>query len=644
MRKGLLAVLFFVALGCSGSSASPPAKGNDNGSIAPPAGLTYSSNPAVYTVGTAITGNVPTSSGGAIASYSVSPGLPSGLRLDATTGVITGAPAALCAGTVYIVTAKNAGGSASASVWIAVNDIAPSGLSYSNNPANYTVGTAIAPNVPSSIGGAVVSYSVSPGLPSGLTLNTATGVLSGTPMALADSVYTVTAINSGGSTPAYVRIRTNPPPAPAILGQPSGRAVSPGQTSAFSVVASGTGTLNYQWRKNGTPIPGATSASYITPPVAFADDGSNFSVDVADAFGGNASSGVATLFVQEFDPTGPLITARYDHTATLLATGKVLIAGGNNGNGATSNAEVYDPATGQFTSQAGGYPYPAPLSMVQSRERHTATLLPSGKVLLTGGHSALGGYADPAEVYDPASGTFSATGALGTMRQGHTATLLQSGRVLVVGGLIPWTGLKDVQLYDPGTGQFSYTGSTVACRTFHTAILLPDGRVLVAGGDDLESTTTHLASAEVYDPVSGTFSLTGFMSVTRTNHTATLLQNGMVLIAGGYGPSGEALASAELYDPATGTFSPTGPMSAGRYGHTATLLSNGKVLVVGGAAGLTSAEVYDPVSGTFMPAVPMITCHPWHTSTLLPSGKVLVVGGTTPWGLLPNAELWSSGP
>ena len=146
-----------------------------------PSGLMYPTNPAVYTKGVAITANSPSSSGGAVLSYSVSPALPTGLNLSTTTGVITGTPTAITASASYTVTATNSGGSTSAALTIAVNDVAPSSLTYFTNPAIYTKGTLITDNSPSSIGGAVVSYAVSPALPAGLSLSTSTGVITGTP-------------------------------------------------------------------------------------------------------------------------------------------------------------------------------------------------------------------------------------------------------------------------------------------------------------------------------------------------------------------------------------------------------------------------------------------------------------------------------
>jgi subtilisin-like proprotein convertase family protein len=175
--------------------------------VVAPSSLSYSSNPATYTKATAITNNTPASGGGAVASYAVSPALPAGLTLNTSTGVISGTPTAVTSTTTYTVTATNTGGSTTAPVSITIRDIAPSALTYSSNPATYTTGTAITSNTPASGGGAVVSYAVSPALPAGLTLNTSTGVISGTPTAVTSTAtYTVTATNSGGFTTASLSI------------------------------------------------------------------------------------------------------------------------------------------------------------------------------------------------------------------------------------------------------------------------------------------------------------------------------------------------------------------------------------------------------------------------------------------------------
>jgi len=179
-------------------------------------------------------------------------------------------------------------------------------------------------------------------------------------------------------------------------------------------------------------------------------------------------------------------------------------------------------------------------------------------------------------------------------------------------------------------GVFTATGSMTTARESHTATLLPDGKVLMAGGFD---GTNVIASAEFYDPAAGTFTVTGSLTVARVGHTATLLPSGKVLIAGGDAGGaylGAVLASTELYDPVAGTFTATGSMTAAREDHTATLLGNGKVLIAAGedySGVLASAELYDPAAGTFTVTGSLTVARVGHTATLLPSGKVLIAGG-----------------
>lgn len=173
------------------------------------------------------------------------------------------------------------------------------------------------------------------------------------------------------------------------------------------------------------------------------------------------------------------------------------------------------------------------------------------------------------------------------------------------------------------TGSFTATGNLTTPRAAHSATLLTNGKVLIAGGS-VVNVFVPIASAELYDPSTGTFSPTGNMTAARTGHTATLLPDGRVLITGNAG------TIAEIYDPASGSFSSTGKMAVPRSGHTATLLNNGKVLIAGGCGTtgvLASAELYDPSTGTFLPAGNMTTARCGARATLLPDGRVLIVPG-----------------
>ncbi|MDH4263332.1 MAG: chitobiase/beta-hexosaminidase C-terminal domain-containing protein [Spirochaetia bacterium] len=229
-----------------------------------------------------------------------------------------------------------------------------------------------------------------------------------------------------------------------------------------------------------------------------------------------------------FSDTGSMASARYWHTATLLANGKVLITGGlSGGQGPVATAEIYDPALGTFAATG---------SMASARYNHTATLLANGKVLITGGHNGAAVVAT-AEIYDPALGTFAATGSMASARYWHTATLLANGNVLITGGIsagVPGMPTPAEEIYDPALGTFAATSSMASARSYHTATLLANGNVLITGGIDT-TTGSPQTTVEIFDPALGTFAATGLMASARYGHTATLLTNGKVLITGGVG-------------------------------------------------------------------------------------------------------------
>jgi len=234
------------------------------------------------------------------------------------------------------------------------------------------------------------------------------------------------------------------------------------------------------------------------------------------------------------------------------------------------------------------------------------------------------------------------TGSLKTARFHHTATLLPDGRVLIAGGEDRYDALASAELYDPATGTWSDTASLSTARDSHTATLLPNGKVLVAGGRE-SIPVGSLASAELYDSATGTWSLTGNLNTARLFHTATLLPNGKVLVAGGRDAHFVELTSAELYDPATGTWSVTGSLNIPRKDHTATLLPSGMVLVTGGAlrakVPLASAELYDPgivvatkVDGRAAPSTPKRTKSPstFMRTSLTTAARSVIIPFATP--------------
>ena len=274
-----------------------------------------------------------------------------------------------------------------------------------------------------------------------------------------------------------------------------------------------------------------------------------------------------------------------------------------------------------------------------TREFHTAALLPNGKVLFTGGFGS-GGVTNSAELYDPATTQWTNTGALHTAREYHTATMLPNGKVLVAGGYDGSAALSSAELYDPISGIWTKTGILNFARAHHTATLLTNGQVLVVGGTG----SGNVPHAELYDPSTGMWTVTGALNIPRAHHTATLLTNGQVLVVGGLG-NGGVTNGAELFNPAAGTWTKTGSLNTGREYHTATLLTNGLVLVAGGVEqnsnNLTSAELYNPASGTWTITTTMATARNTHSATLLPNGQVLVVGGIGDSGYLSSEELFT---
>jgi len=305
---------------------------------------------------------------------------------------------------------------------------------------------------------------------------------------------------------------------------------------------------------------------------------------------------------------------RAAHTATRLADGRVLVAGGiRAGEAALASAEAYDPSTRDF-SAAG--------AMTSVRSGHTATLLRNGLVLLAGGFDD----EDPvrtAELYDPATGRFERTGSLTAPRGGATATLLRDGRVLVAGGYDGSRSLRSTDLYDPKSGRFSRAGAMRTARAAHTATRLRDGRVLVTGGNTPDRVSR---SAEIYDPRTRRFSATGSLAIRRHKHAAALLGNGRVLVLGGSDERDwrRRYRTAEVFDPRTGRFSTTGLLSQARFKmpDAVAVTPSGAVLVAGGA------QVVDRFrAGRFVPVAKLDAARYYSTATLLRDGSLLIVGG-----------------
>jgi N-acetylneuraminic acid mutarotase len=355
---------------------------------------------------------------------------------------------------------------------------------------------------------------------------------------------------------------------------------------------------------------------------------------------------IGPLSVSRADPavrgawtlTGNMHDARQEHTATLLLDGRVLVTGGNVGAISLSSAELYDPNTGNWSLTG---------SLHEGRQTHTATLLGDGRVLVAGGFT----YDSPqrvlksAELYDPATGIWSQTGDMAVAREFYTATLLPSGKVLVVGG---GGGVRyhHAEIYDPDTGTWSFTGALAQPIAFQTATLLQGGEVLIAGGVLGSGDVSRFAV--LYDVATALWNKTDNLA-RRYLHTATLLADGTLLVAGGFNYSLQyhTLRNAELYDPISATWSMTDSMHDARCSHTETLLPSGKVLVAGGGevtpngtTWLISSEVYDPIGQIWSRNGHLNVARALNTATLLPNGKVLSAGGGNENGILASAEVF----
>ncbi|WP_437953235.1 kelch repeat-containing protein [Sorangium sp. So ce296] len=343
------------------------------------------------------------------------------------------------------------------------------------------------------------------------------------------------------------------------------------------------------------------------------------SIDAGDA--GDAG-GEAVLVDPVWEPAGRrIVEVRRDHTATLLSqSGKVLVAGGLARLEALASAELYDPADDTWS--------PVSQTMLVARYNHTATWLESGEVLVLGGqrdniNAPAVEPVDTVELYDPETDTWTPRASMATSRAYHTATLLPDGEVLVTGGMAGIRTLSSAELYDPRTDTWTSAAPMNDARLEHGAALLrPSGKVLVAGGWGFSG---ELGSAELYDPETDTWTTTG-----------ALPGSGWFPVVMAPLPSGEVLAVGTLraarYDPTAGTWSATGPMFGLRQSPSATTLHNGMVLVAGepyaarGGGALRSVELYDPTDDTWRQTAPTNGSHSYHSATRLLSGDVLLVG------------------
>ncbi len=447
-------------------------------------------------------------------------------------------------------------------------------------------------------------------------------IIYGTPTAAGTYNVLLTVSNGIDKTSTGFRIDIAPPPPPVVNVAPAPAVATLNSPYVGYTFTATQGQKPFSWNLTGGTLPTGMALSTAGLLTGLPTVAANFQITLQaqDALGQKSAPQGFTIEVLAvgFRLTGSMTNARVYHTATLLSDGKVLVVGNN------PSTDIYDPASGHFSPSG---------NMINDRVNHTATLLSDGRVLVAGGMFA-GSNVAAAEIFDPTTGTFTAAGYMITPRSMHTASLLPGGKVLFTGGSDDaGNAIASAEIFDPASKTFSFTGSMASPRSEHTATLLNNGTVLVIGGYPLDT-------AEIFNPATASFASTGSMATWRIRHTATLLKGGLsdgkVLVTGGQGGTGNAaLASAELFDPVSGLFSPMGSMGSARQYHAAALLSNGQVLVMGGLDTqlnspmyfLSSSDLFDPASGNFSPAADMTTQRYSHTATTLANGDVLVTGG-----------------
>jgi len=632
-----------------------------------------------------IANDTPTVSGTAT-SWSIAPALPTGLTINAASGMISGTPTVVSPEATYVVNASNASGFTQGTVQIVVvAPPAPTNLSYQQTSITAVVGTAITSDIPT-VTGPVTAWSITPALPTQLSIDTTSGVISGTPnVASPQTTYTVSASNPTGAATTTLQISVSAAgngnvgftyPVNNIVANVD-QAITPdvpvlvGAFTSFNVAPA----LPYGMSIDQTTgiISGAPAVQI--PPTAFQVYGYTVNQGVSETIQITVNEAPSQgIVAQNAVFTGSLLnlasfpspTAQsFQWTLTNQTSGGTITAGSatdliqysaNSTPGTYQLSVTAQAASGNTTTVS------RTLNVVKQqflkdptsswdRGVPTASQLINGTVLAVGTQdlnpSSMAPYTT--EIFDPVSQSFSdAEGMIAPRANGQAQVTLQNGKVLVCGGMTATmdvyniyetTGpIVDAEIYDPAANTWTLVGPMNVARTGHTATMLQNGKVLVAGG--LDANNNGIATAEIYDPVANTWTTVASLHTGRFGDMATLLNDGTVLVTGGYSHLDRVYGNTnattnEVYDPAANNWTVVGSFVTYRTAYTATLLTNGKVLFTGGYnydpnygyAFFNSTEIYDPVTKTFSAGVPMQVTRSSHSATQLSSGKVLVAGG-----------------
>jgi|GEM_PF-1681544 len=656
-----------------------------------PVGLSYAASVAVYRPGEAIAPNAPTLTGGVATSYSASPGLPAGLVLDPITGIITGTPNGPIPQTDYVVTASNAGGSTTAVLRITIRDAAPQGLTYGQLTPVYGVGQPITPNVATLAAGTGASFAITPALPPGLTFDTSTGRISGTPSVLYPAAqHTVTASNTeGASTVTLIITVVEAPPVGLVYSQPDAQYVfntfagpnipsfAGGAATGFSIAPALSAGLTFDTATgiiSGVP-------TQLSPPTLY-------TVTVTNTAG--STTGTVTITVGQppviltFPPVYTTVNEGDDATffANAAGEGPLHYAWAVNGNavGGDSSSLTLSSVTpaldlaqvwvqvsspfGSTTAQVGTLgviPLPAATisapSVVYRGDAVTVSVPGQGgsTYAWTATAGAFQGATNTASVVwslgnlgsatlqvtvtNATGQTASTTASIQTVERATADLFVARDRVLpgtraIPASVVPKAGLTYAWSVGVPTGAagLTLTGSSTSNVTkFDVGPGKGSVPLSVTVTDALGATATRTRTVVV----DGGFfmpAISHHMATPRAGFHAIKLKDGRVLAFGETTPSTSGPAHAELFDPLTNTWGQTGPMLQRRVAGAAALMDDGRVVVSGGrnntgTSPLGSAEIYDPASNTWSALPGMRALRLEHTLTALPGNRVLAIGG-----------------